>query len=89
MTGCIIGSTPEEALDRGRALYNRGKEHADFDGWLIDYRQRALIGSVDEVAARLREYEEAGCSRIMLQHLDHTDLEPVKLIGRELAPAVL
>jgi len=24
----------------------------------------------------------------MLQHLLHTDLEPVRLIGRELAPAV-
>ena len=89
MTGCIIASTHEEALERARVLYNRGKEHADFDGWLIDYQQRALIGSVDEVAARLRQYEAAGCSRVMLQHLDHADLEPVKLIGRELAPAVL
>jgi hypothetical protein len=43
---------------------------------------------VDEVAARLREYERAGCDRLMLQHLLHTDLEPVRLIGRELAPAL-
>jgi F420-dependent oxidoreductase-like protein len=45
-------------------------------------------GTVDEIAARLREYEAVGCDRVMLQHLAHADLEPVRLIGRELAPAV-
>ena len=59
-----------------------------FDEWVAAYAQRAVIGSVDEVAARLREYEQAGCERVMLQHLLHADLEPVRLIGRELAPAV-
>jgi F420-dependent oxidoreductase-like protein len=88
MTGCIVGSTRDEALERARRLYERGAEHADFDGWLIDYERRAVIGSVDEVGARLREYEAAGCERVMLQHLLHTDLEPVRLIGRELAPSL-
>jgi F420-dependent oxidoreductase-like protein len=49
---------------------------------------RSLAGSIDQIAARLREYEAAGCDRVMLQHLAHTDLEPVRLIGRELAPMV-
>ena len=55
---------------------------ADFDTWLDGYSRRALIGSVDEVAGRLREYERAGCQGVMLQHLLHADLEPVRLIGR-------
>ncbi len=50
----------------------------DFDTWLDGYAQRALIGSVDEIAERLREYEAAGCERVMLQHLLHADLEPVR-----------
>jgi len=50
--------------------------------------ERSLAGSIDEIATRLREYEAAGCERVMLQHLAHTDLETVRLIGRELAPAV-
>jgi F420-dependent oxidoreductase-like protein len=50
--------------------------------------ERSLAGSIDQIAARLREYEAAGCERVMLQHLRHADLEPVRLIGRELAPAV-
>ena len=47
-----------------------------------------LIGSVGEVAARLRAYEEAGVTRVFLQHLEHRDLDSVALIGRELTPAV-
>jgi F420-dependent oxidoreductase-like protein len=88
MTGCLIGTTHAEALERAQTLYRRMQRDADFDTWLAGYAQRALIGSVDEVAARLREYEQAGCERVMLQHLLHADLEPVRLIGRELAPAV-
>ena len=89
MTGCLIGSTRDEALERARELYGRSPRDVGFDDWAAAYAQRAVIGSVDEVASRLREYEEAGCERVMLQHLLHTDLEPVRLIGRELAPALL
>jgi alkanesulfonate monooxygenase SsuD/methylene tetrahydromethanopterin reductase-like flavin-dependent oxidoreductase (luciferase family) len=47
-----------------------------------------VIGTVEEAAERLRAYEAAGVRRAMLQHLDHQNLEPVELIGRELLPAV-
>jgi alkanesulfonate monooxygenase SsuD/methylene tetrahydromethanopterin reductase-like flavin-dependent oxidoreductase (luciferase family) len=85
MTGCIIGSTHEEALGRARELYGRRPRDEAFDDWLAAYSERALFGSVDEVVTRLREYAQAGCDRVMLQHLQHTDLEPVRLIGRELS----
>jgi alkanesulfonate monooxygenase SsuD/methylene tetrahydromethanopterin reductase-like flavin-dependent oxidoreductase (luciferase family) len=88
MTGCLIGSTRDEALERARQLYGSMRRDVDFDTWLERYGQRSVVGSVDEVAARLHEYEQAGCERVMLQHLLHADLEPVRLIGRELAPAV-
>ena len=82
MTGCLIGETHDDALDRAKQLYARIPREPSFDDWLDGYSQRALIGSVDEVAERLREYESAGCERVMLQHLLHADLEPVRLIGR-------
>jgi F420-dependent oxidoreductase-like protein len=82
MTGCLIGETRDEALDRARELYGRAQRDVDFDAWLDAHAQRALFGTVDEVAERLQEYERAGCERVMLQHLLHTDLEPVRLIGR-------
>jgi F420-dependent oxidoreductase-like protein len=47
-----------------------------------------IMGSLDEVAAQIREYEAAGCERIMLQHLLHDDLDAIAEFGRELGPAV-
>ena len=82
MTGCLIGETRDDALDRARLLYGRVERSTDFDTWLAGYSERALIGSVDEVAARLDEYARAGCERVMLQHLLHADLDAVALIGR-------
>lgn len=88
MTGCVIGADRDEALARARRLHAASPREGDFESWLSGYSEAALVGSVDEVAARLRELEEAGCERVMLQHLLHDELESVALIGRELAPAV-
>ena len=80
MTGCLIGETHDDALARARRLYERRQREASFDDWLAGYRERALVGSLDEVATQLQAYEH--CDRVMLQHLLHDDLEPVALIGR-------
>jgi alkanesulfonate monooxygenase SsuD/methylene tetrahydromethanopterin reductase-like flavin-dependent oxidoreductase (luciferase family) len=42
----------------------------------------------DDVAGRLREFEQAGASRAYLQHLEHRNLDRVEWIGREIVPAV-
>jgi hypothetical protein len=47
-----------------------------------------LAGTLEENVERLRELEQAGVERIMLQHLLHRDLEAVEQIGRVVAPAV-
>jgi alkanesulfonate monooxygenase SsuD/methylene tetrahydromethanopterin reductase-like flavin-dependent oxidoreductase (luciferase family) len=88
MTGCLIGETRADAVERAKELYGSRQREPGFDDWLAAFRERALFGSVDEIAERLGEYERAGCSRVMLQHLLHTDLEPVRLIGGALADAV-
>jgi F420-dependent oxidoreductase-like protein len=88
MTGCLIGATRGDALERARALFSRRPRETTFDEWLPRVEAVGVVGSVDEAAERLRAYERAGCDRVMLQHLLHTDLEPVRLIGRELAPAL-
>jgi F420-dependent oxidoreductase-like protein len=88
MTGFLVGHTREEMRERAHELYARYPREQSFDDWLAAYAERCVVGSVDEVVERLRAYENAGCDRMMLQHLLHTDLEPVGLIGRELAPAL-
>jgi F420-dependent oxidoreductase-like protein len=53
-----------------------------------DLRETGIGGTVDQVVARLREYEQAGAERAFLQCLLHRDLDMVELIGREVVPAV-
>jgi alkanesulfonate monooxygenase SsuD/methylene tetrahydromethanopterin reductase-like flavin-dependent oxidoreductase (luciferase family) len=55
---------------------------------LDSLRAGGVAGTVDEVAARLRELEAVGVQRVMLQHLLHDDIDAVELIGRELIPRV-
>src|SRR2546423_9519719 len=86
MTGLTVDVTRDDAVGRARLLYEREPRDAGFDDWLHHYSKASLVGSVDEVAQRLREIAAVGLDRVMLQHLLHEDLEPVPLIGRELAP---
>jgi F420-dependent oxidoreductase-like protein len=88
MTGCVLGRDRDDALERARRLHAQSAGAPAFDDWLADFSGRALVGSVEEVAEKLRALEEAGCERVMLQHLLHDDLEPVELMGRDLAPLV-
>jgi len=68
----------EENLRRVLSLIGRGEGPPE--SW--------LVGTTDEIAKRLREYADAGCRGVYLQHLIHEDLNTVELIGRRLAPAV-
>jgi alkanesulfonate monooxygenase SsuD/methylene tetrahydromethanopterin reductase-like flavin-dependent oxidoreductase (luciferase family) len=76
MTQCIVGDDNADVQRRRRAV-------AEMTGADPSERAEAKIeGTVEEVAARLREYEGAGVERVMLQHLMHTDLEMVEALGR-------
>jgi alkanesulfonate monooxygenase SsuD/methylene tetrahydromethanopterin reductase-like flavin-dependent oxidoreductase (luciferase family) len=71
MTGCAVGRDAAEVRERLAAWRNvTGSEDLP-----------PLSGTVDEVAARLREYQAVGVDRAMLQHLVHEDLEMVALLG--------
>jgi len=87
MTGVVVGRDRAEVHEKLAALAAfRDDDLADVNALIADTR---LVGTVDEVAERLLSYRDAGVHRVMLQHLLHTDLATVELIGRELAPAVL
>jgi alkanesulfonate monooxygenase SsuD/methylene tetrahydromethanopterin reductase-like flavin-dependent oxidoreductase (luciferase family) len=80
MTGCVIGAHQAEYEERVAALKAwTGSEPNP---------ETQIVGTVEQAAERLREYEAAGVSRVYLQHLVHRDVEMVELIGRELVPAV-
>jgi alkanesulfonate monooxygenase SsuD/methylene tetrahydromethanopterin reductase-like flavin-dependent oxidoreductase (luciferase family) len=77
MTQCVIGRDRAEVDERLRELGG--------GPWKPE---ASLVGTIEEVAGRLREYEALGVTRVMCQHLLHRDLDMVELLGRELAPAV-
>ena len=87
MTGYVVGADRDALRERAARLAERAGTPADVDelreslpGW--------IVGTVEEAADQLRALRDAGVHRVMLQHLLHTELDAVELIGRELAPAV-
>ena len=82
MTLCVVGSDRADLDARCRRLEALAGHRPD------DRSRGAIVATVEEAAERLREYEDAGVERVMLQHLLHDDLEMVALLGQELAPRV-
>jgi alkanesulfonate monooxygenase SsuD/methylene tetrahydromethanopterin reductase-like flavin-dependent oxidoreductase (luciferase family) len=77
---CVAGRDRAEVAERvRRMLAVTGSD--DTVAEVIDDRPSWLIGTVDELAERLRALEAAGVSRVMLQHLDHADTEMVAVLG--------
>lgn len=83
---CIVGETRDKAMDRARAIYDLRPRDQNFDDWFAGSSEQRLFGSVDEVAAALLPYAEAGADRLMVMHSQHTDLDSIVLIGEHLAP---
>jgi alkanesulfonate monooxygenase SsuD/methylene tetrahydromethanopterin reductase-like flavin-dependent oxidoreductase (luciferase family) len=88
MRTCVVGSDDadlREHVAQYVAIYRPGTSVDDF---LRGLGPDDLVGTVEQVAERLRRYEDAGVTRVMLQHLVHENLAMVDVIGRELRPAV-
>ena len=80
MTTCVVGRDRAEVEERvGRVLAVTGSD--DSVAEVIEARPNWLLGTVDEVAERLKGLEAAGISRVMVQHLDHADTEMVAVLG--------
>jgi F420-dependent oxidoreductase-like protein len=45
-----------------------------------------LVREPDDAVRQLTELVEAGVERVMLQHLDHTDLEALQVVAEQVAP---
>ena len=83
MTGFLVGRDREELRERAVAL------HGDkADEFLASPPEEWIVGTVDEAVEQLGALRDAGLHRVMLQHLLHTDLAAVELIGRDLPRAL-
>jgi F420-dependent oxidoreductase-like protein len=82
MTGLIVGSDRAELLERARRVMQCTLASGDPADYLVELASEGwIVGLVDEVVAQLRALTDAGVERFFLQHLDHTDIEAVELIG--------
>jgi alkanesulfonate monooxygenase SsuD/methylene tetrahydromethanopterin reductase-like flavin-dependent oxidoreductase (luciferase family) len=88
MAAWLVGEDRAELLDRAgrladwRGLSGGAEALLDFvdDSW--------IVGTLDEATEQLRGLAAAGVERVMLQHLLHRDLDAIRQIGRQVAPAV-
>lgn len=88
MTGCLVGSDVGELHTRARRHMARMGQDGDPEEYLADKRDQWVIGTVEEVIDRIGVYADHGVDRLMLQHLDHVDLEMVALVGGQVIPEV-
>src|SRR6266496_3867629 len=64
-TGATTGSSgaprsPGRCTERARAVYGLQNRDAGFNDWLAGRREGAILGTVDEVVARLQRLAELG-----------------------------
>ncbi len=88
MTWCYVGSTQDEAMDRVRRVSDRSMRAERFADELDELRATCVVGSPDQAAARLRDYEAAGVQRIMLNHELFDDLEMLEILATQVFPQV-
>jgi len=88
MTACFVGADRSELLDRLRAFLSVRGGDADPEALLAERAGRWLVGTVEEVVARIEELRAVGVTRVFLQHLNHSDDAMVTLVGEQLLPAL-
>jgi F420-dependent oxidoreductase-like protein len=88
MTSCFVGETDDDVRDRvARFLSVRG-DGSDPADLISERRERWLVGTVEEVTARIGELSELGVTRVFLQHLNHADDEMLALVSERLLPTL-
>lgn len=86
MAPCVLGRDEREVLESARRIGARfGRDPKEV---MERYGERGPVGTPDQAVEHLKQVEAAGYERVMLQHLEHRDLDTIALIGRELVPAL-
>jgi F420-dependent oxidoreductase-like protein len=73
MTACFLGESQRDVLDRVARFLAIRRDDTAPETLVAERRDRWLVGTVDEVAARIGELRELGVTRVLLQHLNHDD----------------
>jgi F420-dependent oxidoreductase-like protein len=88
MTGTLVGADQSDLEARAGRLAARWGGEMDGAELLANRRSGEITGTSDQVVERLAELADVGINRVMMQHLDHEDLDFVALVGQEVIPRV-
>src|SRR5262245_21860434 len=81
MTGFLVGADRDELRRRAAELAAwSGDAAADADAFVQSCPEAWIVGTVEEATEQLRELEDAGVDRVMLQHLLHWDTDAISLL---------
>lgn len=87
MAPIVVGETRAEVEARAGTILSRlGRDDADPAGFLGERAGTWLVGTPSQVLDQLGQLADLGVSRVMLQHLDHTDLDTVELVAEQIIP---
>jgi F420-dependent oxidoreductase-like protein len=83
MTGVLVADSDGDLQERVAAqLAMFGDTDEDADAWLVERRERWVMGTPDEARERVAALADAGVERVMLQDFLPRDLEMIRLLGR-------
>jgi alkanesulfonate monooxygenase SsuD/methylene tetrahydromethanopterin reductase-like flavin-dependent oxidoreductase (luciferase family) len=88
METTLIGRERDDLMAKANELGRLHWDGASGEQLLAEHATGWICGTVDEAAEQLQQLAAAGVERAMLQHLNHRDLDTVRLIGEELQPRV-
>jgi F420-dependent oxidoreductase-like protein len=89
MTTVLVGTDRDDLLRRGDRLGELFYDGKSGEELLADKEADEWIaGTIDEAVERLTALADAGVERVMLQHLDHRDIEAIHMFGEQLLPRV-
>ncbi len=82
---CFVGESRGDADERVRAYIALGEHDEAFAEITSATRSTWLVGSVEQVAERLRALEALGVQRVVVRHLNHDDDDMISVLGLGLA----
>ncbi|MBW3619188.1 MAG: TIGR03560 family F420-dependent LLM class oxidoreductase [Actinobacteria bacterium] len=87
MVPLVVGETRAEVEARAATILGRlGRDGTDVPTFLEERAGTWLAGTPSQVLDQIGRLGDLGVSRVMLQHLDHTDLETVELVAEQVIP---
>jgi F420-dependent oxidoreductase-like protein len=88
MTGCVVAADDGELRERLARVARQVGSQADADEFARRVGGSWVVGTTQQVVARLGALRDAGVERAFLQHWEFDDDAAVRLLGAEVAPAV-